>query len=175
MNPYLKTKVLTATPEQLRLMLFDGAIKFSRQAVDALGKQDLEKTYEALTRAQQIVLELSTSLNYEVNPELCDKLNGLYTYIYRRLVDANMERDLSAIEEAIGLLEYERETWKMVMTELQRARERGEDPVADARAAAPEHPPAPPPSDRSAGPIGRIGPGYRPTGTDDKPGFSAEG
>lgn len=174
MNPYLKTKVLTATPEQLRLMLFDGAIKFARQAADALGRKDLEKSYSALTRAQQIVLELSTSLNHEVNPELCDKLNGLYTYMYRRLVDANMERDASAAEEVIGLLEYERETWKMVMAELQRARERGEDPVADAKTAA-HAPPADAQAGRPPSPLGRIGPGYRPTGTDDKPGFSAEG
>ena len=57
-NPYLKTKVMTASPEELRLMLYEGAIKFCRQATDAIGKGDWEAMYNALIRAQKIVLEL---------------------------------------------------------------------------------------------------------------------
>ncbi|MFA9478608.1 flagellar export chaperone FliS [Phycisphaerales bacterium AB-hyl4] len=114
-NPYLRTKIMTASPEQLRLMLYDGAIKFCRQGRDAIGRQDFEGSYTALSRAQKIVLELSSSLKHDADPELCKRLAALYTYIYRRLVDANTTRDLDAIDEAIRLIEYERETWQMVI------------------------------------------------------------
>ena len=118
-NPYLRTKIMTAGPEELRLMLYDGAIKFCRQAVDAIGKQQWEPMYNALTRAQKIVLELSTSLNHDVAPEMTGKLSALYNYVYRRLVDANLERDTTPVHECVELLEYERETWVMVMKKLE--------------------------------------------------------
>lgn len=124
-NPYLKTKILTASPEELRLMLYEGAIRFCRQARSALEKKELELSYNHLVRAQKIVLELSTSLRPEVAPELCDKLNALYIYIYRRLVDANTNHDLAAVDEAIELIEYDKQTWQMLMQQL--AKEIGSD------------------------------------------------
>jgi flagellar protein FliS len=117
-NPYLKTRIMTASPEELRLMLYDGAIKFANQAKIALVKRDFETSYTALMRAQKIVLELSTSLNHTVAPELCEKLSALYTYIYRLLVEANMHRQIHQVDEAIELLQYERETWQMLMRQL---------------------------------------------------------
>jgi flagellar protein FliS len=114
-NPYLRTKILTAGPEELRLMLYEGAIRFCRLARAALEAREWEKSYNNLMRAQKIVLELSTSLNYQVAPELCTRLGALYTYIYRRLVDANVEHSIAALDEAIKLLEYERETWQLLM------------------------------------------------------------
>ena len=117
-NPYLRTKILTASPEELRLMLYDGAIKFCRQAKDGLDQKNFEQSYNGLTRAQKIVLELSTSLNSAIDPDLYEKLNSLYTYIYRLLVDANLERSAAKVEEAIGLIEYEKETWKLLMQQL---------------------------------------------------------
>jgi len=117
-NPYLKTRIMTASPEELRLMLYDGAIKFANQAKAAIDKQDFETSYTALMRAQKIVLELSTSLNHDVAPELCEKLSALYTYIYRLLVEANMNRQIRQLDEAIELLQYERETWQMLMQQL---------------------------------------------------------
>lgn len=117
-NPYLKTKIMTASPEELRLMLYEGAIKFARQARLALEQKDYEASYNNLIRAQKIVLELSTSLKHDVDPQLCDRLAALYTYIYRKLVDANMNRTMEEIDEAISLLDYERQTWQMLMQKL---------------------------------------------------------
>ncbi|MBI1369114.1 MAG: flagellar export chaperone FliS [Planctomycetes bacterium] len=145
-DAYLKTKVLTASPVELRLMLFDGAIKFCRQGRHALGQQKFEAMYNALTRAQNIVLELSNSLKHEHDPALCDKLTALYHYIYRRLVDANIGRDIAAVDETIKLLEYERETWVMLMKRL--AEDEGQSPPAPAAADDEHHP----------GPIASIGP-----------------
>lgn len=109
---------MTASPEQLRLMLYDGAIKFCRQAQEAIANNDIEGKFDVLMRAQKIVLELSTSLNHEVSPDLCSKLSTLYTYIYRRLVDANVNADRTAIDEAIELLEFEKQTWQMLIERL---------------------------------------------------------
>lgn len=129
-NPYLKTRIMTASPQELRLMLYDGAIKFCHQARPALAQKEYESSYNALMRAQKIVLELSTSLNHDVAPELCEKLSALYTYIYRLLVDANMQRQVQPVDEAIELLEYERQTWQMLMQRL--AEQEGRSPGAAA-------------------------------------------
>ncbi|MCX5659877.1 MAG: flagellar export chaperone FliS [Planctomycetota bacterium] len=117
-NPYLKTKILTASPEELRLLLYEGAIRFCRQSRDAMEAQDFEQSYNGLMRAQKIVLELSTSLNHTIAPDLCDKLSALYTYIYRRLVDANLKRETAPIDEAVKLLDYEKQTWQLLMQKL---------------------------------------------------------
>jgi len=117
-NPYLKTRIMTASAEELRLMLYDGAIRFCTQAQTALEGGDIETCYSGLMRAQKIVLELSTSLNHKIDPELCERLSALYTYIYRLLVDANMHRRVDPIKEALKLLQYERDTWQMLIRKL---------------------------------------------------------
>lgn len=133
LNPYLRTKVLTASREELRLLLFDGAIKFARQAKEGIEQNDHEKSYENIIRAQKIVLELSSSLNHEMMPDVCEKLSALYTYIYRLLVDATMERKTSCIDEAVKLLQYERDTWVMLMKSLGQDQS-GEAPAPPAQA-----------------------------------------
>jgi len=114
-NPYLRNQVLTASPEQLRLMLYDGALRFMRAGKVGLAEKNFDISYTNLSKAQKIVLELSNSLKPEIMPELCQKLSALYTYIYRLLIDANMQRTTPPVDEAIKLLEFERETWVMMM------------------------------------------------------------
>jgi len=123
MNPqaaqnYLRTKVLTATPEQLQLMLYDGAIRFTEQAKLAIGRKDFEATYNSISRAQKIITELTVSLKPELAPDLCKNLSALYTYCYKKLVDASIQHDLAALDEAINLLKYQRETWAMLLDKL---------------------------------------------------------
>ncbi len=117
-NPYLRTKILTASPQELRLMLYDGALRFCQQALPALEKKDFETSFNALMRAQKIVLELSTSLKHTIAPELCEKLGALYNFIYRKLVDATTLRDPKPLAEAIDLLTYERDTWRLLMKQM---------------------------------------------------------
>src|SRR5437762_8720929 len=98
MNPqaaqsYLRTRVLTATPEQLQMMLYDGAIRFSEQARAALGKRDYETNYQMIARVQKIVAELISALKPDVAPDLCARLAALYNFVYRRLTDASVRRD----------------------------------------------------------------------------------
>ena len=121
-NEYLKAKVLTATPEQLQLMLFDGAVKFAEKAKLALGAQDYEQSYHNLARAEKILLELNCSLKPKVSPELCKNLSAIYTFCYRKLVEANTTRTIEPIDEVLTLLKYQRETWVMLMQQMSKAK-----------------------------------------------------
>ncbi len=119
LNPYLKTKVLTASPMELRMLLYDGALRFLEQGKEGLRQKNYEQSYDGFSQCQAIVLELLNSLRPEHAPDLCDKLSGLYTFMYLQLVTAAMERDIEVAEEVQKLLEYERETWKLLMDQLQ--------------------------------------------------------
>lgn len=120
-NEYLRNTVLTASPEQLHLMLYDGAIRFARQGIDGIASQQWESAFNGLTRAQKIVLELLNSLNYDVDADLCKRMAGLYNFIYGKLVEAGTQRDVDAGREALDLLEYQRETWIMLIEKLRGA------------------------------------------------------
>jgi len=117
-NPYLRTKVMTAAPAELRLMLIDGAIKFLERAIQGLEDASPEAAFNGFTRCQEIVMELLNGLRPEQAPELCKRLAGLYTFMYTRLVTACMDRDVSVAREVLDLLRYERETWTMLMEQL---------------------------------------------------------
>lgn len=114
-NPYLRNQVLSARPEQLRLMLFDGAIRFLHTGRKGLEEKNFDVSYTYISKAQKIVLELSNSLNRDVMPDVTEKLSALYTYIYRLLIDASTTREVAPLNEAIKLLQYERETWAMLI------------------------------------------------------------
>lgn len=117
-NPYLRNQVMSAKPEQLRLMLFDGAIRFLNRARKGLIDQDYDVSYTNISKAQKIVLELSNSLDRGVMPEVTEKLSALYTFIYRLLIDASTQRDTDPLDEAVKLLKYERETWAMLIEKV---------------------------------------------------------
>lgn len=146
-NPYFKTKVLTASPEELRLMLIEGAIRFSKEGRAALGLRQHEKVYESFSNARNIILELMTSLRHEIAPELCKNLEAIYTYIFRLLTEGSFEKDLAKLDEAIALLEYDRETWVLLMDKLASERNPAATsaPAALAQGVPAGHaPPAPP-------------------------------
>ena len=126
-NPYLRDAVLTATPEQLHLMLYDGAIRNATQAREAILRKDYETSYEKLTRAQHIMLEMQNGLNYDVNRELCERVAAIYGFLYRKLVDANIHRRVEDIDDALKVLRIERETWQILVDKVNRIRQ-GTDP-----------------------------------------------
>ncbi|HSU69797.1 MAG TPA: flagellar export chaperone FliS [Tepidisphaeraceae bacterium] len=123
MNPqvaqnYLRTRVLTATPEQLQLMLYDGAIRFAEQARPALEARNWEVSHVALTRAQKIMTELTSSLRHDVAADMCGRLAGLYNFVYRKLVEANVNHQVEPLDDALRILRYQRETWALLMEQL---------------------------------------------------------
>lgn len=117
---YLRTKVLTASPAELRLMLLDGAIRFCEQARRGYETRDFEMSYEGTTKAQAILMELLNALRPQQAPQLCERLNALYTYLYTQLVAASTTRDVATVDEVLKLLRYERETWSMCIDEMVR-------------------------------------------------------
>jgi flagellar secretion chaperone FliS len=118
---YLKGAVLTASPEQLHLMLLDGAIRFATRGRQAIQEGKLEDMFTALERAQRIVIELSNGIRREVNPLLGDQMLALYGFIYRRLIDANLQRDVQAVDDALRILRHQRETWVLLIEKIQKA------------------------------------------------------
>jgi flagellar secretion chaperone FliS len=117
-NAYLRTMISTASPAELRLLLFDGAIRFAEQARAGLEQKNYEQLHNGVTRCQDIVMELINSLRPEHDTNLCDKLSALYVFIYTRLMNAASRREIEALDEALELLRYERETWVMVLKKL---------------------------------------------------------
>jgi len=112
---------MTASPEQLQLMLLDGAVRYAQRGREALQKGDIEEAFNALERAQRIVLELNSGLRREVNPELVDQMAALYDFVYRRLIDANIHREIEAADDALRILRHQRETWSLLIERLARA------------------------------------------------------
>lgn len=117
---YLKTKVMTASPAELRLLLIDGAIRFAEQAKRGYEERNYEAAFEGTTKAQNILMELMNSLRPEQAPELCARLSSLYTFMYKSLVEASSTRDTTLIDEVLSLLRFERETWQMCLEALAR-------------------------------------------------------
>lgn len=117
-NDYLRNAILQARPEQLQLMLYDGAIRFALQGRDALAKKDYETSYEKLSRAQKIVLEMEAGLRPEVHREICEQMTSLYNFVYRKLVDASVQRDTELIDDALKILRHQRETWLLLLEKV---------------------------------------------------------
>lgn len=135
-NSYLRESVLTATPEQLQLMLYDGAIRFATQGREAIAAKNYEQSFEKLTRAQNILIEMLNGLNYDVNRELCERVASIYNFICHKLIDANLHRDVAAIDDALKVLRIERETWQILVEKVNRARQEqnGQAPPVNAPA-----------------------------------------
>ena len=115
---YLHNAILQATPEQLQLMLYDGAIRFTSQGRDAVLAKDHEKSYEKLTRAQAIVLEMQTGLRPEVNRQVCDQMSALYNFVYKKLVSGSVYKTVQDLDDALKILQHQRETWVMLMEKI---------------------------------------------------------
>ncbi|MDZ4754501.1 MAG: flagellar export chaperone FliS [Phycisphaerae bacterium] len=115
---YLRTKVLTASPAELRLLLLDGALRFAETAKRGYEERNFDLSYEGTSKCQAILTELMCSLRPERDPDLCNKLAALYTYMYKRLIEASIERSTAIVEEVIGLLQYDRATWVLFMADL---------------------------------------------------------
>lgn len=122
-NAYLRTKVMTASPEELRLMLIDGAIKFARQAESGLESKHPELTFSGFSQCRDIILELLNTIKPEHAPEIARSVKDLYTFLYGELVKASINKDLGILREVIELLEYERETWVLTMERVTQDRE----------------------------------------------------
>lgn len=116
LNKYKQNTVSTATPEELTLMLYDGAIKFMNIGKYSIENKDIQKTSSALIRSQDIINELNHSLNMDY--ELSQDMRNLYDFMVSKLVDANVRKDTQPIDEALEIAYSMRDTWKEVMQQV---------------------------------------------------------
>ena len=112
---YNKNKVLTASPAELTLMLYEGAIKFCNIAIMAIENKDVEKAHVNIIKAEKIIEEFLRTLD-EKYPVYKD-FENVYNYLMRRLQEANMQKDAAILEEVLTHLRGMRDTWKEVMTQ----------------------------------------------------------
>ena len=110
---YRQQQVMTATPEALTLMLYNGAIKFINESIEATKKKEYEKANTSCIKAQNIISEFRLTLKMEY--EISKNLLALYNYAYDRLVEGNMNEDISKLEEAKDILSELRDAWAQAM------------------------------------------------------------
>ena len=114
---YLETAVETASPARLIVMLYDGAIRFINEAAYAMQQRDYETQNTKLQRAQKILAELISSLDFDKGGEIAENLFRLYTYMYNQLVEANINDNLDRLQHVVQLLSELREAWDAIATE----------------------------------------------------------
>ena len=115
-NPYAKIKenaINTSTPEELTLMLYDGAVRFANQAIIALEKKDYYNTNKYIQKCRDIVREFQLTLNMKY--DISHELYAAYDYMHRRLTEANMKKDIEILNEILEYLKLFRDTWKEAM------------------------------------------------------------
>ena len=110
---YKNSKILTASPAELTLMLYDGAIKFCNIAVLAVEQKDVEKAHINITKTERIIDYFRQTL--DMNYPVAEDFDRVYAYLSRRLVEANMKKDKEILEEVNLHLHSMRDTWKEVM------------------------------------------------------------
>ncbi|WP_411682041.1 flagellar export chaperone FliS [Clostridium thailandense] len=110
-NAYKNNSVNYASREQLLLMLLDGAVKFAKIGREALVEKDIKKSHENIVKTQNIFYELMVTLDVSKGGEWAESLMRVYDFIVRRLIDANMKKDVAIMDEIIPLIEDVKDTW----------------------------------------------------------------
>lgn len=116
MNPYLKqyqqTQVQTASPEKILIMLYDGAIQFLNKAKVGIQNKSIEDTHNNIIGAQRILTEFMTTLDMKAGGQMAVNLYNLYEYLYYRLVQANLKKDVAMLDEVLNHLKDLKATWE---------------------------------------------------------------
>ena len=117
LQTYQRTRILTAPPEGLQVMLYEGASRFCEHARLALSANDRETACACLDRARRIILYLSECLRPELAPELCALVASAHQFVYHRLVDAALHGGTDSLGEAVGVLCELRQAWADLLRE----------------------------------------------------------
>ena len=110
---YANNKVMTASPAELTLMLYEGAIKFANIAIEAIEAKDVQKAHDNIMKVERIIEEFQSTLNHKY--QVAKDFNEVYNYLMVRLQEANMKKDKEIMEEVLKHLRTMRDTWKQVM------------------------------------------------------------
>ncbi len=110
---YKNNAISTASPGDLTLLLYEGAIKFCNIAIMAIEKKDFDKAHTNIIKAQNIIIEFRSTLNFDY--PIAKDFDVAYDCIYERLLQANIKKDIVLLEEALGFIRDMRDTWKEVI------------------------------------------------------------
>ncbi len=110
---YANNKIMTASPAELTLMLYEGAIKFCNIAIVACERKEIEKAHINIRKTDRIIEEFQITLNRKY--KVAEDFDNVYKYIRQRLLEANMTKDPEILEEVLEHLRTMRDTWKEVM------------------------------------------------------------
>lgn len=110
---YNTNKIMTASPAELTLMLYDGAIKFCNIAIMGIEQKDIQKANDNIKKVQRIIEEFRATLDMKY--PVAEDFERVYKYLLERLFEANIKKDKEILEEVNGHLHSMRDTWKEVM------------------------------------------------------------
>ncbi len=110
---YQRNKILTASPAELTLMLYEGAIKFCNIAIMGIESKDIEKAHNNIRKVERIIEEFQITLDHKY--PVAEDFDKVYKYLIVRLHEANMTKDKAILEEVLEHLRGMRDTWKQVM------------------------------------------------------------
>lgn len=111
---YKQANYLTANPVRLVIMCYEGTIASLKLAKAAYASKDYEEKGKALQKALDIIHELNASLDVKKGEAIARNLRGLYQYLIRRLVEADLKRDIGGFDEVIRMLEDLHSSWKEI-------------------------------------------------------------
>ena len=117
-NPYeyyKRQQVETSSPGRLLLMLYEAALKNLRMAQKNIEDKKIVQAHNCLMKSQAIVQQLNSDLNMEAGGEIAQNLRSLYVYINKRLVEANVNKDIVIVQEVIELLSELKEAWDVII------------------------------------------------------------
>lgn len=112
-SQYNNSKILTASPAELTLLLYEGAIKFCNIAIVKLEQKDIESAHKNIVKVEKIIDYLRETLDMKY--AVAQDFDNIYTYLLRRLLEANISKDPEILEEIVTHLRSVRDNWKEVM------------------------------------------------------------
>ena len=110
-NQYLANTIYSASPEQLMLMLYDGAVRFLTQGIQAIEAKQIDKRAYYINKASAIISEFAATLDHGQDAKLAEDLDALYAYMLNRLQEGNLRNDIQPLEEVKNMLADLRSTW----------------------------------------------------------------
>ena len=110
---YNNSKVLTASPAELTLMLYEGAIKFCNIAIMGIEQNDIQKAHTNIRKVERIIAEFRSTLDRKY--AVAEDFDRVYVYLLQRLLEANIKKDKAILEEVNMHLRSMRDNWKEVM------------------------------------------------------------
>jgi flagellar protein FliS len=124
-NQYQNVQVSTSNPEKILIMLYDGAINFTRIAIVKLANDDLAGKGLYISKAQAIVAELMNTLNHEIGGDIARQLEQLYNYLIDEFIAANIKNAPEPLENALRIMTTMRDTWVDAAEIVKKEREAG--------------------------------------------------